>query len=127
MLSVCPKCGSTYLGTRVEPMVGAIRFCRDCEHVMPQDEDPRPQPQAVATPGPAAVHTAETKRPKREPQPDAPANPVPAMKARLRWLDSEIRRLRKLEAERETLAHILSAASGKPVAVVRELPKRSHG
>lgn len=130
----CGKCGSSEIGARVSPYGGKEWFCRVCDTPVSvdqgapsaaarrQDEPPRSvddSPRAEAAPRRAQRTTAQ-------PQ-DAPENPVPAMRRRLRWLDSEIRRLRKLERERESLSRILSAASGKPVAVVRELPKRSHG
>lgn len=130
----CGKCGSSEIGARVSPYGGKEWFCRVCDTPVSvdqsapetaarrQDEPPRSvgePPREQAAPHRAQKTAAPTQ--------DVPPNPVPAMRSRLRWLDSEIRRLRKLERERESLSRILSAASGKPVAVVRELPKRSHG
>lgn len=129
----CGKCGSSEIGARVSPYGGKEWFCRVCDTpvnvdhgaeadaVRRQDEPPKA---AAEQP---RIESAPRRAQKTNPAPqDAPPNPVPAMRSRLRWLDSEIRRLRKLERERESLSRILSAASGKPVAVVREL-KRSHG
>ncbi len=126
----CPSCNSDWVTTALQGGK-VVTKCGACGCLLPR------APAADGGSGNAthahddkAKLPASTKAPKRSgaaQQPDAPIDPVPAMKARLRWLGAEIKRLRKLEAEHARLSRILSAASGKPVAVVRELPKRSHG
>lgn len=129
----CPNCNSDHRASEMTTS-GVVVKCGSCGLVFGKgtpstraasvdDDDESPpvpaprrnvaQPTSKATRGDASGASV-------------PANPIPAMRKRLRWLDSEIRRLRKLERERESLARILSAASGKPVAVVREL-RSSHG
>lgn len=44
----------------------------------------------------------------------APPNVIQLAKARKKYLDSEIRRLRKLERERDELVRLLDAAKNKP-------------
>lgn len=125
----CPSCGSSEIGARISQDGTKERFCRACGVSVVIDEPKAPvarqEPAQVAAAEPAPVVTAR-RRASKPGDDTAPANPIPAMRKRLRWLDSEIRRLRKLERERESLARVLSAASGKPVAVVREL-RSSHG
>lgn len=63
----------------------------------------------------------------RSPLPPPP-NVLKLARARLRAVESEIRRLKKLEAERDELRRLIDAATNKPRAVVRELPtKRTAG
>lgn len=57
-----------------------------------------------------------------------PKDVVKAARARLREIDAEVKRLRKLEREGAELRRLLAAAKAKPrVTNVRELPKRSAG
>lgn len=125
----CPSCNSDWMTTALQGGVVVIKCgacgCRVQSPSGSQPESSQRPPQSPKA-QPAPQPTAQPrKRREKAPQPDTPLDPVPALRARLKWLDGEIKRLRKLEAEREQLARILSAASGPPVAVVREL-KRSH-
>ncbi len=52
---------------------------------------------------------------------DKPLNVVKAAKARLKAVNSEIKRLRKLEAERDELVRLLAAAHNKPRANLRDI------
>lgn len=60
-------------------------------------------------------------------KPIAPRDVLRLARARLREVEAELKRIRRLEAERDELKRLLDAASNKPRAVVRELPKRSAG
>ncbi len=46
-------------------------------------------------------------------------------RARVRELDAEIKRLRRLEQEREELRRLIAAADGRPLAVVRDIKRPS--
>jgi hypothetical protein len=54
-------------------------------------------------------------------------NVVKLAKARRRELAREIARLKKLEPELAALDRLIAAADGKPIAVVRDITKRSAG
>lgn len=116
----CGACGSESIGTLVEPGCGPVRTCNDCGREVTLVEDEQRHVEALQ---PKPRQRVERKASAH--QPHEPIDPIPMMRARLRWLDSEIKRLRKLEVERERLSRTLSAA-GKPVAVVREL-RQSRG
>lgn len=68
-------------------------------------------------------------RPARRPAPKGatPKDVVRMARARLRELETELKRLRRLEKERDELRRLVEAAKAKPRAVLRELPKRSAG
>ena len=86
-------------------------------------------PDAVAPVAVAAVTPAhEPAKARSKAKRIAPAEPLDvlrAARARLRFLNAEIKKLRKLESERAQLTRLLDAADGKPAAVVQL--KRSQG
>ena len=78
---------------------------------------------AVVPPPPVAAVTA---RPVvAAAAPISPRDVVRLARARLKDVEREIKRLHKLEAERDELKRLLDAAAGKPLALVRSLPTRA--
>lgn len=63
---------------------------------------------------------------KKQAAPVKPRSIVVAAKARLRDIEKELRRLKRLESERDELRRLVDAANNKPRAIVREI-KRSAG
>lgn len=96
---------------------GAIAQSPDDDDADEDDEVEQP----VVSPARPAVP-----RPVAKPRKSAePINVVKLASARLREVESELRRMKKLETERMELRRLLDAA--KPLAPVRALPKRSAG
>ncbi len=58
---------------------------------------------------------------------EKPLNVVKAAKARLKDVNREIKRLRKLEAERDELVRLLAAANNKPRANLRDISTAKRG
>ncbi len=54
-----------------------------------------------------------------------PQDIVKLAKARLREVQQELKRLTKLQKERDELTRLIAAAEARPLAVVREMSKRS--
>jgi hypothetical protein len=54
-----------------------------------------------------------------------PRDVVRLARARLREVERDIRRIKKLETERDELKRLLAAADNRPLAVVRKMPTRS--
>lgn len=103
-------------GTRVE------RTDDDADDEDLDDEGGEPASHGFAAP-PAAGKKRQA--PRVDP---APPNVLKLARERLRYVEREIKRLKKLEVERDELRRLLDAAKTKPRAVVRELPtKRTAG
>ena len=117
----CGACGSESIGTLVEPGCGPVRTCNDCGHEVHEEADDQRHVEALA---PKAARRPQPK-PAAKQGAAEPTNPLPALRARRRWVVAEIKRLRKLEDELASIDRILSAA-GKPVAVLHAV-KRAHG
>lgn len=84
-----------------------------------------PGPEA-RTPAPVAVSPKTVEAPHRaQAKPIKPVDVVKMARARLRDVDREIKRLKKLEIERDELKRLIDAATGKPLAIVRSMPTRS--
>ncbi len=93
--------------------------------VDPDDDDLDELEDDVApSPRPATPARRVAVRPAK---PLAPKDVVRLAKARLREVEAELKRMRRLELERAELQRLLAAAKSGPRAVVRELPKRSAG
>ncbi len=54
-----------------------------------------------------------------------PVNVIRLARARLREVERDIKRLKKLEVERDELKRLLDAAAHKPARTLRSLPTRS--
>ncbi len=54
-------------------------------------------------------------------QPTKPLNVLKAAKARLREVERDLKRLAKLEVERDELKRLIHAAENKPCAIVRDI------
>lgn len=137
---VC-ACGSDAFESEMIPGMGVVRSCLGCGtksvdgNVQAQpvgtleEKSQTPQvPQATQPQQSFRLEPPQPKQPKRAvgPQPaEAPLDVIKLAKRRLRFVKAEIKRLRKLEKEQAQLERILSAADGKPVAVVRELRRSS--
>lgn len=115
----CPSCQSDWLTTQLQngAIVTKCGACGCIVPAMPSAGAPPAREEARSLPSQAAPQSRE----KKQDSVSAPVNPLPALRRRRKWVVSEIKRLRKLEAELASIDRILSAASGKPVAVVREL------
>ena len=115
VVRTCLSCGARSMGARhVSEPVGTLETGgvtrRDLQPQLPGFEAPRLQLKPAKRQSKAFA--------------DVPLDVIKLAKRRLRYVKSEIRRLRKLEAERDQLERMLNAADARPVAAVREL-KRS--
>ena len=118
-------CGCDATSSELIPGKGKQLTCLECGASWFSDG---PQAQSVKE-ADAFVLTPPEDKPKRQrggrplqaKQPDKPINVVSLARRRLREVKREIKRLRKLEAERDQLQRLINAADGKPVAVVTEL------
>lgn len=120
-------CGCEASSSELIPGKGKQLTCLECGASWFSDG---PQAKAVKGVGeePAFVLTPPEDKPRRQhrarpqaEQPEKPINVVALARRRLREVKREIKRLRKLEAERDQLQRVINAADGKPVAVVTEL------
>lgn len=74
-----------------------------------------------------ARQAPDAARPKHKPAPQKlppPPNVLKLARARLRAVERELKRLRRLEQEHDELRRIIDAATNKPRAVVRQIPGR---
>jgi hypothetical protein len=87
----------------------------------------RTMPESVVetTVEPVAAHAAPWSPVPTEP--DAPLDVLKLAKQRLKVVKSELKRMAKLQTELEQLTRLINAAEGKPLAVVRDLPRRVSG
>jgi len=134
-MNACPICKEAG-GFRVKlTAAGAQHTCRKCQAVIPahalEEAEDAPPPPAVA---PSAHRTTPATA---AASPDAPLDVIKAAKARVRFLNAEIRRLRKLETERDELVRLLAAAktpkaerrggAGTVIDAVERLRPRGRG
>lgn len=89
-----------------------------------EDEGVEPEDPTNLPRRPAPPFAAMKKAPKSGAV--SPKNIVATAKKRLRDIESELRRMKRLEKERDELRRLVEAATNKPRAVVREI-KRSAG
>lgn len=92
---------------------------------VPGPEHSREAHQSYATMTTATFSNPSHLHPSPKPSPIAPKDVIRLAKARLKEVEREIRRIQKLETERDELKRLLDAAAGKPIAIVRSLPTRS--
>jgi hypothetical protein len=107
----CAGCGSDAEPVSQMTPTGKRRTCGKCG--LPAV----PEPVTVAAARPAAA--APRAR-------SIPLDPIKQIKARLRYLDGELKRMRKLETERAQLQKILRTVDAKPAAVVELRHKESR-
>jgi hypothetical protein len=133
------QCGSLAHQIEYDPKRGRVRKCLECGLVTLPDRQIAEVPQPDDDDSAAAIQLEFDDvvfvgaKPKRKPVPqrhsaavarrvsDKPLNVISLARKRLRELNTEIKRLQKLEQERDKLEHLLRAADGKPVAVVANL------
>ncbi len=82
-------------------------------------------PVAVAPVRRPADITVGSAPPAAKPSPLKPVDVVKLARARLREVERDIKRLKKLEVERDELKRLLDAAAHKPSRNLRSLPTRS--
>jgi hypothetical protein len=101
----CAGCGDESGPVVQMTPTGKRRTCGKCGM-------PAPGPTVLVQPDVAAAAP-------RQPRTSAiPLDPIKQIKARLKYLDGELKRLRKLEAERAQLQKILRTVDAKPAPVV---------
>ncbi len=107
--------GIVPLGTNLAEAAGAgiVGATADVELVLPAQSSVRA---AIALQAPAA----RTELSKLK-----PIDVVRLAKARLKDVERDIKRLKKLEIERDELKRLLDAAAHKPTRALRSLPTRS--
>lgn len=105
--------GIVPLGTDVGTLEGLAGATAD----VPSAEILRPQTHSGRSLLPAPARKAV--------EPLKPVDVIKLARKRLRDVEREIRRLHKLEIERDELKRLLDAAAHKPLATVRSLPTRS--
>ena len=119
----CAACGHEDVPlTRIAADGRLIRQCQKCQAQLAEPAEihggPPQAPPKPVEPPPIGRRT----RRRAAADGSAPLDIVKAAKARLRWLNRGLKRLKKLEQERTELQRLLDAASGKP-AVVRNIKR----
>ncbi len=87
------------------------------ETIIPANPDMFRAPVAVREP----VAVQPQAQPAKRISFDKPINVLKAAKARLRDVNRELKRLGKLEVERDELKRLIHAAENKPCAIVRDI------
>jgi hypothetical protein len=109
------------LGSRIEPQkAGEVAATSDVAPTTLVDMQPAREALVTAF---ASAKTTTIRHP--DAAPISPKDVVRLARARLREVEREIKRIHKLETERDELKRLLDAAAGKPLALVRSLPTRS--
>lgn len=128
----CPNCSTGIVASAVmavDDVFGVYKQCRSCKYIV-RDETQEEPGEAVEEPRDAAPEPVKKTRAARA-KPVAPEaslgqlDVVKAARERLKFVKSEIRRLRKLEKEEATLSKMLEAAAGpkrkRKTAIVTQL------
>lgn len=110
----CEACSSTGFRVRLDQDNRRTAFtCRGCgETTYVRDEDEAPPVATASKPvvAPAPLKLSVSAE-------DAPINVLRLARARLRHVNAELKRMSKLQSERDELKRIIDAATRKPAAV----------